>query len=157
MFLKIREIHFDFPFAELLPSYPAQMLRSELCKVCKSCISLKMLKNNIKYYPKFSCKNLSRYSRERASRSLGENIQYYSLVSLDLSRLVHGLDGVRQVRELLLVRLVLLLAEPDELLDARGHLRDLALEVRDLRRQRLNLRSVSSTLYPSFVIVSLSI
>ena len=53
--------------------------------------------------------------------------------------------------------LVLLLAELDKLVDARGHLRDLALEVRDLRRQRLNLRSVSSTLYPSFVIVSLSI
>ena len=30
----------------------------------------------------FTCKNRRRYSRERAPRSLGENIQYYSLVSL---------------------------------------------------------------------------
>ena len=77
MFLKIREIHFDFSFAELLPSYPAQMLISEWCKVCKSCISLKMLKNNIKYYLKFTCKNRSRYSRERAPRSF---IQYHSIL-----------------------------------------------------------------------------
>ena len=49
-----------------------------------------------------------------------------------LRGLVHGLDGVRQVRDLLLVRLVLLLAQVDELLEARGGLRDL----RPVRAQR---------------------
>ena len=36
----------------------------------------------------FTCKNRRRYSRERAPRSLAENIQYYSIVSLVKKRRV---------------------------------------------------------------------
>ena len=51
-------------------------------KPCKSCRSFTKFSNE---YLLFACKNRRRYSRERAPRSLGENIQYYSIVSLGTS------------------------------------------------------------------------